>query len=243
MIAGITWAEIKLLVREPLTTVVGLLFPVVLMVLLVGSFGNEPDPDMGGIGGADFYVPVYAAATIAVMGFMSIPTHLASYRETGVLRRFRAAGVPGSALVFAQTMVMALLVLVGSAAMVAIGFVGYDLSAPASVPGVVTGFVLGTLAFASIGVLLGSLVPTARAAQGVGLLLFFGLFFIAGGGPPPSLMPETINDLVRFTPMGSLVSAIRDPWHGAGSNIAALVSLATIAVAGTLVSARRLSRL
>jgi ABC-2 type transport system permease protein len=240
--AALTRAELKLLLREPLTTIVGVLFPAVLMVLLVGAFGNEPDPAMGGVGGADFYVPVYAAATIAVLGFMSIPTHLASYRESGVLRRLRAAGVPATAIVVAQAATMALLVLVGVALMLAIGFAAYDLSTPVSAAGVATGFAAGTAAFAGIGVLLGSLMSTARAAQGVGLVLFFGLFFISGGGPPPDLMPGVLNDAVRFTPMGPLVSAIRDPWHGAGWNIAALGALATIAVVSTAIAIRRFSR-
>lgn len=44
---------------------------------------------------------------------------------------------------------------------------------------VVVGMGAGILAFTGIGLALGSLLPTARAAQGLGLLLFFGLFFIA----------------------------------------------------------------
>lgn len=47
-------------------------------------------------------------------------------------------------------------------------------------------FVLVTVAFASLGVLLGVLLPTARAAQGVGVLLFFMFVNLGGAGPPPS---------------------------------------------------------
>jgi len=236
------WTEIKLLTREPLTLLVGLAFPVLLLVLLAYSFGNEPDPEMGNIGDTDFYVPVYAAATIAVMGFLGIPTHLAAYRERGVLRRFRAAGVRASVLLAAQVVVTALLVGIGSAVMMTLGFAAFDLRAPKSVSGVVVGFVVGTLAFAALGVLLGSLLPTARAAQGLGLLLFFGLFFIAGGGPPPQILPDGINMLVDVTPMGPLVDAVSDPWHGAGSNVAALVVLAVIAVGTAVLATIRLAR-
>jgi len=102
----------------------------------------------------------------------------------------------------AQLAVMAALVAVGVTLMLGIGFAGYDLTAPASASGVVVGIAAGTLAFAALGLLIGSLVPTARAAQGLGLLLFFGLFFIAGGGPPPALLPDAINRFVELTPMG-----------------------------------------
>lgn len=59
---------------------------------------------------------------------------------------------------------------------------------------------IGTLSFVAIGAFLGSLLPTARAAQGLGLALFFGLFFVAGGGPPPALLPGAINTAVDSHP-------------------------------------------
>ncbi|CAN5902669.1 ABC transporter permease [soil metagenome] len=229
MTVRIAWTELKLLVREPLTMIVSVLFPLLLMMLLAGAFGSEPDPDMGGVTGVDFYVPVYAAATVAVLGFMGVPTHLAAYRERGVLRRFRAAGVSRIAVLRAQAIVMAVLVLLGCAVMLGVGFVVYDLSVPAAPVGVAVGFGLGTLAFAGLGVLLGSVVRTARAAQGLGLMCFFGLFFIAGGGPPPALMPDALNAIGRYSPMGPLVAAVRDPWYGAGWNAAAIVALSAMA--------------
>ena len=242
MTTRLIWTELKLLARDPLTTIFTVMFPVTLMALLAASFGNDPDPDMGGVGGVDFYVPVYAAATIAVMGFLGVPTHLAAYRELGVLRRFQAAGVSRRSILQAQAVVMAIIVAVGATAMITLGFTVYDLSTPASVPGVVVGFIAGTAAFAGLGVLLGSVMPTARSAQGLGLLIFFGLFFIAGGGPPPVLLPDAINTFIGYTPMGPLVDAVRDPWHGAGWNVGALLSLAVIAAAsGGLALLRRRS--
>ena len=128
-----------------------------------------------------------------------------------------------------------LLVLAVSAA--ALGFLGWrmwtlgDLFYASSQPGKYFDIKMWPFAyaFAALGVLLGSILPTARAAQGVGLLCFFGLFFIAGGGPPPALLPDAIDTFARMSPMGPLVAVIRDPWHGDGWNIAALVALAALA--------------
>lgn len=241
MTARIVWTEIKLLMREPMTLIFSLLFPIVLLALLAGSFDSTPDPEFGGISAVDFYVPIYAAATIAVMGMLSVPTHIAGYREKGVLQRFRAAGVPKSSVMGAQVAVMTVLVVVGSTAMVVLGLTVFDLSAPASPLGVIVGLAAGTLAFGALGVLLGSLVPTARAAQGLGLLLFFGLFFIAGGGPPPALLPDWITTFVSYTPMGPLNAAVSDPWHGFGWNVAALAVLVAIAVVGWLLATRQVN--
>lgn len=240
MTAAIVWTELKLLTREPLVLIVSLLFPVLLMALLLLSFDGDTDPVFGGIGGTDFYVTSYLGAAVAAMGFMGTPTHLASYRGTGVLRRFQAAGVPASSLMLAQVVVMAALAAVGAAVMLALAYTGFDLAAPASIAGVAAGFAVGILAFAGLGVLLGSLMPSARAAQGLGLLLFFGTFFLVGGGPPPGVLPDALNTAAGYTPTGLLIDAIRSPWTGGGLDVAAMAALAGIAVIATALAVRRL---
>jgi ABC-2 type transport system permease protein len=242
MTTYLAWTEVKLLVREPLVLVVSLLFPILLMALLLASFSGDTDPIFGGLEGTEFYVTSYLAAAIAAMGFMGTPTHLASYRDSGVLRRFRAAGVPGRSVATAQVVVMAVLAVTGALAMLALAYAGFDLAAPASIGGVAVGFGAGILAFGGLGALLGSLMPSARAAQGLGLLLFFGTFFLVGGGPPPGVLPDALNDAASLTPTGLLVHAIRTPWHGGGLDVPALVALTAIAAAGFTLAARRLAR-
>jgi ABC-2 type transport system permease protein len=242
MTAYLAWTEVKLLAREPIVLVVSLMFPILLMVLLLASFSGDNDPVFVGLDGTDFYVTSYLGAAIAAMGFMGTPTHVAGYRDSGVLRRFQAAGVPSRALVVSQVAVLAILAVVGAAAMIGLAYSGFDLATPESVVGVAAGFAVGVVAFAAIGVLLGSLMPTARAAQGLGLVLFFGTFFLVGGGPPPGVLPDTLNDIAGWTPTGLLVDAIRTPWTDGGLDTTAMVRLAVIAAAGFALAARRLAR-
>jgi ABC-2 type transport system permease protein len=242
MTAYLAWTEVKLLAREPIVLVVSLMFPILLMVLLLASFSGDNDPVFVGLDGTDFYVTSYLGAAIAAMGFMGTPTHVAGYRDSGVLRRFQAAGVPSRSLVVSQVAVLAILAVVGAAAMIGLAYSGFDLATPESVAGVAAGFAVGVVAFAAVGVLLGSLMPTARAAQGLGLVLFFGTFFLVGGGPPPGVLPDTLNDIAGWTPTGLLVDAIRTPWTDGGMDITAMVALAVMAAAGFALAARRLAR-
>jgi ABC-2 type transport system permease protein len=239
MAPALAWTEVKLLFREPLVLVVTLGFPILLMVLLLASF-SEDDGLFAGLPPTQFYVTAYAGASVAAMGFMGLPTHLAGYRAGGVLRRFRAAGIPASSFLLAQTAVMAVLAAVGAAAMIGLAYAGFDLAAPESVPGVVAGFVAGIAAFTGIGALLGVLLPSARAAQGLGLLLFFGTFFVAGGGPPEDVLPVWLNDMAALTPTGLLIEAIRAPWTTGDLNLAVMATLAGIAVAGFALATARL---
>ena len=242
MTAYLAWTEVKLLAREPIVLVVSLMFPILLMVLLLASFSGDNDPVFVGLDGTDFYVTSYLGAAIAAMGFMGTPTHVAGYRDSGVLRRFQAAGVPSRSLIVSQVAVLAILAVVGAAAMIGLAYSGFDLATPESVAGVAAGFAVGVVAFAAVGVLLGSLMPTARAAQGLGLVLFFGTFFLVGGGPPPGVLPDTLNDIAGWTPTGLLVDAIRTPWTDGGMDITAMVALAVMAAAGFALAARRLAR-
>jgi ABC-2 type transport system permease protein len=173
MLAKLTWTEIKLGLREPTVAVFALAFPLILLYLLLNSFGTLPDPDFGGVSPADWYVPAYVAGSIAATGLIAIPVHLAAYRERGVLRRLRASGIAAWPVLAAQTLVAGLIVTVGSAVLVALGNASYELSTPGSWVVVGAGLLLATATFCAVGVALASVLPTARAAQVVGLLLFF----------------------------------------------------------------------
>ena len=60
---------------------------------------------------------------------------------------------------------------------------------------------LGAVAFVSIGVLLGSLLPSARSAQAVGLLMFFPSFLLGAGGPPPHVMGSALRHVAGPLPL------------------------------------------
>ena len=89
------------------------------------------------------------------------------------------------------------------------------------------------------GVLLGSLLPSARAAQAVGLLLFFPSFLLGAGGPPPHVMGSVVKQVAGPLPLTLLTNAVRAPWLGLGPATGSLIWVAVLAVAATAVAARR----
>jgi ABC-2 type transport system permease protein len=240
MLAKLTWTEIKLGLREPTVAVFALAFPLILLYLLLNSFGTLPDPDFGGVSPADWYVPAYAVGSIAATGLIAIPVHLAAYRERGVLRRLRASGIAAWPVLAAQTLVAALIVAVGSAVMIALGDASYELSTPGSWAVVVAGLVLATATFCAVGVALASLLPTARAAQVVGLLLFFAMFFISGGGPPEAILPDGVATAANALPMAYAVDVVQGGWWTGSWDVPALVVQAAVLAAATAVALWRL---
>ena len=223
--------ELLLLLREPVTLVFALALPVVNIVVLGGVFGDQPDPTgevFRGVGGSTYYTPAYIALVAASVGLIAVPTQLAGYRERGVLRRLRAAGLPVTALLLAQSAVALVLAAVGAVVVTAFSFLSNDPAAPDDVLGVVVAFGVGTLALAFLGLVLGSVLPTARAAQGAGVLLWFVVLIVGGAGPPPEVLPDTMAAVGTLTPLRPLILAVQDPWFAGGWNVAMLLVLVAL---------------
>ncbi len=239
LLAKVAWVELKLFVREPVNVVFTLALPLLMFYVLAGVFGNEPETDevvFRGVGSIDYYTPAYLGLVVASLGVIGLPVHIASYREAGVLKRFHASSLPTGVLATAQAAVVSVLSVVGGALVLLAAFVGYDVHAPESVPLLVAGFVLSILVFASVGFLLGALLPSARAAQGAGIALFFVMLMLAGAGPPPEVMPDTLAAIGKATPLQHLVVLLQDAWLGLGWNwsqcaIAAAYLAVSLAVA------------
>jgi len=236
----LTWIEIKLLAREPVTLLFSFAFPVLVLVLLGGIFGDQ-HMKMGAYKSVkmmNWYVPSYIALVIASIGTISLPVHLSSYRERGVLRRFRASGVSEAALLGSQLLVSLGVALVGALTITILGGLAYGARLPASPAEVALAYVVGVFCFAAVGVLLASLAPTARAAQSGGLLLWFVMLFVSGTSAPLDLLPSWMVDIGKALPLYHSVLAVVDPWIGRGTNWAQLAIVATVGVVATLVSLR-----
>jgi ABC-2 type transport system permease protein len=232
--------ELRLFRREPFSIVFVLAFPLMMMMLLSAVFGNDEadarDVENGmlvwrGVTPANYYTAASVAAIIAALGLMTLPTNLAGYRERGILRRMRASSVPASVVVGAQLTLALVTFVAGALVMSVVARLAYDAMVPEDVVGVVVALVVGALAFGAIGLLLATVVRGSRAAQGIGLLLFIGLWLISGTAPPRAVLPASMRDLGGALPLSHLVIAIQDPWFGSGWAWGDLAALAAVAIA------------
>jgi ABC-2 type transport system permease protein len=176
---------------------------------------------------------------IAATGLVMLPVHLASYRERGVLRRFAAAGFSRWSFAIAQLVVGLLTTAVACVLLLAVAAPVYGVPAVHDAWRVAVALPLGAVAFVSLGVLLGSLLPSARSAQAVGLLLFFPSFLLGVGGPPPAAMSPMLAHISDVLPLALANRAIREPWLGLGHATVPLVVVAAFAVGATALAGRR----
>ena len=232
-------AELRLMMRDPLVLTFVVAFPIVTMLIIGGAFGTQPDRAFDFVNPAHWYVASYLTVVIAAMGLVMLPVHLASYRERGVLRRFAAAGFPRWSFPISQLIVGLATTTVSCALLLVVAAPVYGIPPLHAWWRVTAALALGSIAFVSLGVLLGSVLPSARSAQAVGLLIFFPSFLLGAGGPPPHVMGSVVRQVAGPLPLTLLTNAVREPWLGLGSATGSLAAVAALAVAATVLAARR----
>lgn len=238
----LSWVELKLFLRDPLTVVFSLALPLIILFVLGGVFGNEvaqPGDEIvyRGVGAMSYYVPAYLALVAASVSVISIPTQLAGNRERGVLKRFHASSVPAWAVAGAEVAVAVVLSVVSAGILLLAASLVYEFDTARSLIGVIGAFMIVTLGFAAFGIFLGAVLPTARAAQAVGMLVWFVMLFLGGAGPPPEVLTSGMQQMADFIPLWHAVQMMQDVWLGLDAGLSWLV-FGAIALVSTVLGLR-----
>jgi ABC-2 type transport system permease protein len=232
----ITALELRLLTREPVALVGLIAFPAVTVLILGGVFGSVPDPEFGGIRPDEHYVVGYIGVVLAQLGLVTLPAHIASHRESGVLRRYRAAGVGAGTMVASEAAVGIILGLGGALIVLVVGGAVYGVPAPDD-PLRVAGWLLAGLAcFVAAGLALGTLMPSSRAANAIGNFVFIPMFLLGGGGPPRDVMTGPMQAISDALPLSHVIGGLRLSWLGATDDPHALWYPAALAAAAVLLA-------
>lgn len=225
--ANLTLVEGKLLAREP-----GAAFTVVipLFILLVFS------PSLGT--GDRTLVPMTLAISVALVALYLMPTALATYRERGILRRLSTTPVRPSSLLAVQLVLQFAVAFLSGAVLVAVAVAALGALAPVSVLAFFAVYALGTLSMFAVGLVIAAVAPSGRAANGIGVLLYFPLAYLAGLIQPAALMPDTMVRIGEFTPLGAFRQALQAVWAGDSLDVLPLGLMAAYAVVLSLVAAK-----
>lgn len=209
-----TWIEAKLFLREPVGAFFTLIFPLMMLFLFGSIYGNVPTQYFGGRGTVDISVPAYVAMIIATTSLVGLTITMAAYREKGVLRRLRTTPVSPLVVLAAQVIVLFLMTAIGMLLLVVAGKLVYKMNFDGDAMSVIVGFILCCLSFFAVGFVLAGLMPTARTAQVVGMVLLYPMLFLSGAGFPRELLPESILKISKFLPLTYVVTLLRGLWIG-----------------------------
>jgi len=208
--------EAKLFLRDPTATFFGLLFPALLLLVLSSAIPGfrDPNPVLGGLRGVDIYTPIAIALAVATVALVTLTAVLSSYREKGILRRLATTPVRPARVIFANLLVQGFALLLASVLTVVVAKAVFDVALPDSWAGAILALVLGTASMCSLVMLVAAVAPNARAASGIGTLVYFPMMFFAGVWTPGPMMPDIAQRIGDFLPLGAASTALQDAWVG-----------------------------
>lgn len=223
--------ESLLVVRQRTGLVLGFGLPVVLLVV----FGSAPafaksQPNLGGLSYLDIYLPILVALVLNNVGLFSLPPVLASYRESGILRRLSTTPLPPSWVLAVQLIVNFYLAVASVAIVVILGVAAFGLHFPRNPGGFVLAALLSIAALFALGLWISAIAHDGTAARVIGQFFFVPLMFFAGLWIPQPVMPTTLREISQYTPVGASVQALQSAVLGAFPPASSLLVLVGYAI-------------
>jgi len=224
-------SETKIAWRMPIGLITGVAAPV-LVLIIMGIFPgmSKPEAKLGGLTWFGVYFPILIAISVAVLGLISLPTHLATYRQQGILRRISTTPVPPAWMLSAQVLINLALAVIALGILTVAGTIGYGLGAPRQLPGFLLALLLAIAAMFALGLWVSAIARTAAAASGIGQLILFPSLFFAGLWIPREVMPAALRDIADWTPLGAAVQALQSSMKGVFPPAQSLLVMAAYAV-------------
>jgi len=224
-------SEIKVAWRVPVGLLLGVAVPILMLVIFGTIPGmNKPAASLGGLTWFSVYFPVLIALVLAMLSLISLPVHLATYREQGILRRMSTTPVAPSWMLAAQVIINLALAVVALGILVVAGTAGFGLGAPKAPGGFALALVLTIAAMFAIGLWISAIARTAGWAGAVGQLFLYPLLFFSGMFRLQELMPSALRQISQWSPLGASVHALQGSMQGTFPSAQSLLVLAGWAV-------------
>ena len=192
-------------------------------------------------GPAEIAYVLGAILTITVMGsFWGLSVQLVTFREQGILRRFRIAPVPASAMLASSIVSNYFLTLPIVVIEIVICRYFYHLKSWGNLWEIFVLVTLGSAAFAAFGLIVASVTNTMQETQMINNLLWSGFLFLSGATIPLAVFPGWLQRCALFIPATYLARGL----ESAANNLASAGEITTefVALALGLAVAFEISR-
>jgi ABC transporter DrrB family efflux protein len=186
--------------------------PIMFVLLFAFVFGASI-ATAGSASYREFLLPGIQAQTIVFTAFV-VSTGITADVEKGIIDRFRSLPIRRSAVLIGRSIASLLHSSIGVVVMAVTGLcIGWRIRG---------GFVDAVLAFVLIlvfgfgmiwfGILIGSLMRSVEAVNGVMFTVLFPITFLANTFAPTEPMPRWLRVMAEWNPVSSLTQAVRELW-------------------------------
>lgn len=212
--AAVCKMELRLFTRDFFSFFFALVFPVSMLFLFGGIYGNTPIYDGADISMMDISVPAYSVMVIGVTGLMSLPLTLSGYKEKKIYKRFDATPVGKKSIMAAQVSVSLMMTLAGILILLAAGTLFYHIQIRGTFLSVCVSVLFSIAALFSMGFLFTAVGRDLKSTSLLCYLFYFIMLFLSGATMPDMLFPDTIKRISGFLPMTYAVDLMQGVFAG-----------------------------
>ena len=174
--------------------------------------------------------------SLTVMGtFWGLSMQLVTWREQGILRRFRLAPISPAAMIASSVVANYALILPTVILELVLARVVYHVTAFGNLTSLFVLVILGITSFGALGLIVASVTNTMQETQIINQLLWFAFLFLSGATVPLAVLPRIVQRVGLFLPATYLVSGLQrglvqnaQVWH-LGVEIVSLLVWAILA--------------
>ncbi len=194
--------RMRLAMRNRAFLFFSLIMPLAFLFIYAGIFGR----------GRAQAVPYLLGEVLAltVMGsFWGLSVQLVTFREQGILRRFRVTPVSASAMLASSLVSNYFLTLPTIAVEFFLSRSVFHMSGLGNVLSIFVLVTIGTVTFASLGLIVASVTNTMQETQIINQIIWFIFLFISGATIPFPMLPGIVQKVALFLPATYLVSGLQ----------------------------------
>lgn len=197
----LTKVRMRLALRNRAFIFFSLIFPLIFLFLFLGLFARSNVAA----------VPYMLASVLAitVMGsFWGLSIQLVTFREQGILRRFRVAPVGPGAMLASSILSNYILTLPTVAIEFALARRIFHMNQWGNLGGVFLLISLGIVTFAALGLIIASVTNSTQETQVINQILWSAFLFLSGATLPLPMLPIWLQRFALFLPATYLVTGL-----------------------------------
>lgn len=223
--------EAKMVMRDTAGLIVPLGLPLLIMLTSAATAGDQVI--VNGLTALELYVvPLVLVMVMAAISIINMPSFLAYYRRSGILRRLGVTPASPFMVLFAQAVVSLVQAIIGMGLALVVAVFVFGARLPVNI-----GTTLGVLALVmaamyGIGMIVAALAPTPNSAVAIGLIAFLGFGALGGLFGGREALPPVLADIGGLLPFGAGVDALGAAWAGIAVEPLTLIGLGVAILVG-----------
>jgi ABC-2 type transport system permease protein len=186
------------------------LFPLVIFVLLGSVYGNDRIKAEHNVKSSAYLLAGVLGYGVASTAFAGLAIILVIRREGGILKRLRATPLPAPVYLVGLIASVVIVYAIEAAALIVLARVLFHVRLPTEWLSLVLALLLGTLAFAALGIALAGYIRSEEGASAVVNAIYLPMAFLAGSFWTPHAYPRFLEVIANILPLTYFIRLMRD---------------------------------